>query len=72
MCVCVSVVLLMKLMCWLSWQEFALAKGDEEVINTLQHFAKSVEEVRVCVHVCMHVCVCVQQGVSVRMSGLVL
>uniref|UniRef100_A0A8C2JHZ9 Adaptor protein, phosphotyrosine interaction, PH domain and leucine zipper containing 2 n=1 Tax=Cyprinus carpio TaxID=7962 RepID=A0A8C2JHZ9_CYPCA len=27
-------------------QNFALAKGDEEVINTLQHFAKSVEEVR--------------------------
>uniref|UniRef100_A0A671K831 DCC-interacting protein 13-beta-like n=1 Tax=Sinocyclocheilus anshuiensis TaxID=1608454 RepID=A0A671K831_9TELE len=25
-------------------QNFALAKGDEEVINTLQHFAKSVEE----------------------------
>ncbi|KAI7812259.1 putative DCC-interacting protein 13-beta, partial [Triplophysa rosa] len=25
-------------------QDFALAKGDEEVINTLQHFAKSVEE----------------------------
>uniref|UniRef100_A0A673HTQ0 PID domain-containing protein n=1 Tax=Sinocyclocheilus rhinocerous TaxID=307959 RepID=A0A673HTQ0_9TELE len=27
-------------------QNFALAKGDEEVINTLQHFTKSVEEVR--------------------------
>uniref|UniRef100_A0A673HQU3 DCC-interacting protein 13-beta n=1 Tax=Sinocyclocheilus rhinocerous TaxID=307959 RepID=A0A673HQU3_9TELE len=25
-------------------QNFALAKGDEEVINTLQHFTKSVEE----------------------------
>uniref|UniRef100_A0A671RTQ0 DCC-interacting protein 13-beta-like n=1 Tax=Sinocyclocheilus anshuiensis TaxID=1608454 RepID=A0A671RTQ0_9TELE len=25
-------------------QNFALAKGEEEVINTLQHFAKSVEE----------------------------
>uniref|UniRef100_A0A8C2JGW1 Adaptor protein, phosphotyrosine interaction, PH domain and leucine zipper containing 2 n=1 Tax=Cyprinus carpio TaxID=7962 RepID=A0A8C2JGW1_CYPCA len=38
-------------------QNFALAKGDEEVINTLQHFAKSVEEVRRHLQ-CVCVCVC--------------
>uniref|UniRef100_A0A671KB21 DCC-interacting protein 13-beta-like n=1 Tax=Sinocyclocheilus anshuiensis TaxID=1608454 RepID=A0A671KB21_9TELE len=37
-------------------QNFALAKGDEEVINTLQHFAKSVEEVRRRLQKCLFVC----------------
>ena len=55
--------------CVLALQNFALGKGDEEVISTLQHFAKTVEEVRaVCVCVCMCVCVCESVRVSVYVS----
>lgn len=47
-----------------SVQNFALGKGDEEVITTLQSFAKTVVEVRpvfavLLFYVCIFWCVCV-------------
>lgn len=39
-------------------QNFALGKGDEEVIGTLQHFAKTMEEVSALHAACTLICLC--------------